>query len=538
MRFLKKFFRKNKTKSSSQEYKKAKKNISEEDTNGTNSEQNESDISTNIDDNIKKLEEIFKDCDDIVFKNFVIGPKLDTKLVMIYIDGLVDKTMITDNVTQALMQQARGRKPEDVKKNLYEVIEEGNISAPEMKDVYTVDDISNSILGGDTVLIIEGYQKAMVIGSKGWPTRGVSEPQSESLVRGPRDGFNETLKTNITLVRRRVRDTKLKVKSMQIGKRSQTDVALLYISDIADERIVNEARSRLKEIDIDAVLESSYIEEFIEDNNYTIFPQMENTERPDAVASALYEGRVAILVDNTPFALLIPVNINSFFQSSEDYYERWTTTFIVRPIRYLAATIAIFAPAFYVAVTSYHPGLLPTRLALHIAASRSTTPFPAFLETFMMILTVEFLRESGTRISGPIGTTIGVVGGLVIGQSAVEAGLVSPLMVIITALTTISIFMIPNYNFSATVRILCFTMMILASVLGFYGMMLGAISIGIHLSKLVTFGTPYLSPFGIMGKYLDDFQDTFIRLPINKMKKRARFGHLTDQTKLPNDKEN
>lgn len=488
-------------------------------------------ISPYIEVNIEKIKEAFTDCADIVYKDFLIGEKLDTKLTLVYIDGLIDKDLITENVTKTLMSGIREPNPKKIKENLYETLKKASISASEIKDVDFLEQAIDSMLEGDTALFIDDYEQGMIIGSRGWEMRGLQEPQSEALVRGPRDGFNETIKTNITLVRRRIRDTKLKVKMVKIGRRSKTDIAIMYIDDIVDKRIVKEIEERLAKIDTDLILESGNIEGFIEDDNYSIFPQIQNTERPDSVASSLYEGRVAILVDNTPFALMLPMDLNAMFISAEDYYERWVATFIIRPIRYLAVVTATLAPALYIAVTSFHPGILPTKLALHIAASRAVVPFPAFLEAFLMILTVEFLRESGTRISGPIGTTVGVVGGLVIGQSAVEAGLVAPLMVIITALTTVSIFMMPNYSFNVSLRIINFMMMGLASVLGLYGIILGVIALAIHLCTLTCYGVPYFAPFGILGKETRDLQDSIIRFPIGKMKLRPHYGYLKDQTR-------
>lgn len=486
-------------------------------------------ISPYLDLNIENLKEAFENCQDVVYKEFYIGENSATKVMLVYIDGLVDKDYITENVTKPLMLEIRQTNLEKMKEDIYNTIKKVSISATEMKDVKFLEQIIDSILEGDTVLLVDGFKEAMVIGSRGWEMRGLQEPQSEALVRGPRDGFTETLKTNITLVRRRIRDTKLKVKMIKIGRRSKTDIAILYVDDITDKRILKEVEQRLSRIDTDIILESGYIEGFIEDDSYSIFPQIQNTERPDIVASSLYEGRVALLVDNTPFSLILPMDLNAMFLSAEDYYERWVVTFITRPVRYLAAIIATLAPALYIAVTSFHPGILPTKLALHIASSRALVPFPAFLEAFLMILTVEFLRESGTRISGPIGTTIGVVGGLVIGQSAVEAGLVAPLMVIITALTTVAIFMIPNYSFNVPIRITNFMMMILASILGLYGIILGVIGLGIHLCTLTCYGVPYFAPFGVMGKESRDMQDSIIRIPIGKMKKRPHYGYLKDQ---------
>lgn len=486
-------------------------------------------ISPDLETNISKLEDAFENCMDVIFKDFLIGENLDIKLTLVYMDGLVNVDLVADNVTRPLMEDAKQARPKNVIENIYETIKKANISATDIQDLGYLEKAIDSILSGDTVLFVDGYEKAIVISSRGWEMRGLQEPQSEALVRGPRDGFNETLKTGITLVRRRVKDTKLKVEMIKIGRRSKTDIAILYIDDIVDKTILKEVKQRLARIDTDSIMESGDIEGFIEDDNYSIFPQIQSTERPDTVATSLYEGRISILVDNTPFALILPMTLNAMFLSAEDYYERWVATLIVRPIRYLAAATATLAPAFYIAVTSFHPGVLPTKLALHIAASRSMVPFPAFLEAFLMIMTVEFLRESGTRISGPIGTTIGVVGGLVIGQSAVEAGLVAPLMVIITALTTVSIFMIPNYSFNISLRIINFIMMILASVLGLYGIVLGLIAIGIHLCSITCCGLPYFSPFGILGKQTSDLKDSIIRVPIGKMKKRPHYGYLKDQ---------
>ncbi|KNF09782.1 spore germination protein KA [Gottschalkia purinilytica] len=510
--------------------RKGKKNNNDD---NNNYDDNRIPISKNIDKNLDILKEEFKDCDDIVYKEFLVGTDQSSRLAIAYVDGLIDKALITQNITKALMQEARGREPENIKKGLYKLIKEGNLSASEMEEVDFLTECIDAMLSGDTVLLIDGYKKAIIVGSRGWHMRGIDEPESEALVRGPRDGFNETLKISISSVRRRIKDTKLKVKYMKVGRRSKTDIALLYIEDIIDKEVLEEVRSRIEKIDIDAVLDSAYIEEFIEDSNYSLFPQLESTERPDAVAAAIYEGRVGILVDNTPFALIAPAVFTTFFESSEDYYERWPLAALMRIIRYAAAFISILTPALYIAITSFHPGILPSDLALYIAATRLNVPFPSFIEAFMMQFTIEFLRESGTRISGPIGTTIGVVGGLVIGQAAVEAGIVSPLMVIIVAITTIASFALPNYTFSIATRILTFAFMVLAASFGFYGIMIGLIVMGTHLCNLSSFGIPYTSPISVLGKFNDDLKDTFIRVPLPRMRYRPHYGKLKDEDLQP-----
>lgn len=488
--------------------------------------------STYLQENIKKLKEIFKDCDDVIFREFKVGEKQSEEFVAIQIDGLANKDLINDYVLNPLMIGVREVEPNNVEDRLFKITKEGAISAIEIKVVYDLQEAVVSILSGDTALLISGYDKIIVIGSKGPPTRGVGQAESETVVRGPRDGFVEVARFNSALIRRRVRDPKLKLKNMQAGERSKTDIAVLYIEDIANPHLVKDIMKRIEKIKIDAILESSYIEQLIEDSHFSPFPQMENSERPDVAASALYEGRVVIVVDNTPFCLIAPATIMTFLQTPEDYYQRWPIISLARMIRYLAVLISLLGPALYIALVSYHPGLLPTRLALFIGASRINVPFPAFIEAFIMEITIELLREAGSRMSGPIGTTISIVGGLVIGQAAVEAGIVSPLMVIVVAITAVASFMIPNFGFASAFRIWRFIMMIFASILGLYGIVLGLIIITTHLVRLTSFGVPYMTPFTTLGRTISDLKDTVVKMPLIKMRERQKLTHLKDEVRL------
>ncbi len=494
--------------------------------------------STYLAENIKKLKEIFKDCDDVIFRDFKVGVEQIEEFVAIQIDGLANKDYVNDYVLQPLMLEVREVEPEAVKDRLFKITKEGAISSIEIKVVHDLQEVVVSILSGDTALLISGYDKILIIGSKGPPVRGVGQAESETVVRGPRDGFVEVARFNSALIRRRIRDPKLKLKNMQAGERSKTDIAILYIEDIANPHLVKEIMKRIENIKIDAVLESSYVEQLIEDNHFSPFPQMENTERPDMVASALYQGRVAIVVDNTPFCLVAPATLMTFLQASEDYYQRWPIVSLARLVRYLAVLVSLLGPAMYIALVSYHPGLLPTRLVLYIGASRINVPFPAFIEAFMMEITIELLREAGSRMSGPIGTTISIVGGLVIGQAAVEAGVVSPLMVIVVAVTAIASFMIPNFGFASAFRILRFIMMVFASIFGLYGIMLGLIIIATHLVKLTSFGVPYMTPFTTLGKTISDLKDTVIKVPLVKLREREKMTKLKDEIRLAYDEQN
>lgn len=297
----------------------------------------------------------------------------------------------------------------------------------------------------------------------------------------------------------------------------------MYIKDIANDDLLQEVKKRLDDVDIDAILDSSILEHLIEDSYLSPFPQIENTERPDSVAASLYEGRVALIVDTSPFALLIPATIGTLLQSSEDHYTRWLEASGIRILRILAIFLALLSPALYVAITAYHPGILPTRLMYFLAASRVDVPFPAFVEAVMMELTMEVLRESGTRFAGPIGTTIGIVGGLIIGQAAVDAGIVSPLMIIIVAITTISSFVIPSYELSAAIRILKFGLILLAGIFGLYGVVIGVILLGIHLTSLNSFGIPFTSPYSGLGIEEGDLMDTLVKAPTRRLWLRPGF---------------
>ncbi|MFY9286202.1 MAG: spore germination protein, partial [Tissierellaceae bacterium] len=300
--------------------------------------------------------------------------------------------------------------------------------------------------------------------------------------------------------------------------------------------LLDEVNKRISAIDIDAVLDSSILENLIEDNYLSPFPQMENTERPDAVAAAIYEGRIAIVVDNSPFVLLAPATLGTLMQSSEDYYTRWVEASLVRFFRQLGLFLLFLPGPLYVALTAYHPGLLPSKLIYFVAASRINVPFPAIVEAVLMETTMELIREAGTRISGPIGTTIGIVGGLIIGQAAVEAGIVSPLMIIIVAVTTIATFVIPSYEYSAGFRIVRFGFFILAGFLGLYGITLGIIILLSHLAKLNSFGIPYTSPYSGLGIDEGDLKDTLVKGPIQSFRMRPGFTHPKNKRRMRRDK--
>ena len=482
-------------------------------------------LSRDLNKNIQTLKEIFKDCDDISFRFIDIGGTEKIAACFIFNDGLINTTLIAEYALQLLLTSSENEEFDlaNLKSNLLGTIVKEAIAIPEVKEEGNLDKLADAVLYGETVLLVDKADKGIILSSRGWATRGVEEPESETVVRGPRDGFGETLKTNITLVRRRIRDPRLKVKNMRIGRRSKTDIAIMYIDDIANETLLSEVKKRLNSVDIDAVGDSAILEFLIEDNYLSPFPQIQNTERPDTMAASIYEGRIGILVDNSPFALIVPATLGTIMQSAEDYYSRWSITSVIRLLRALAMFLATLSPALYIAITSFHPGLIPTKLTYHLAASRVNVPFPSVVEAFLMEITLEILRESGTRISGPIGTTIGIVGGLIIGQAAVDAGIVSPLMIIIVAITTIAAFTLPSYELAAGLRVWRFIFMILASIFGLYGIMLGIIILSTHLVRLNSFGIPFLSPYTGLGFEGGDLRDTLVKAPLRRLQLRPIF---------------
>lgn len=486
-------------------------------------------VSKNLQENIQIIKDTLRDCDDVVYRNIEIG-KDKTRASIIFIDGLVDKIVISEFAIESLLNT------EDLKSNLgnikANIAEKASLQHLAIHDVKEEEDLNkviDFILAGETILLIDGSNKALILSTRAWPARGVQEPQTETVVKGPRDGFTETIRFNTALVRRRIRDPKLKIKTLKVGRRSKTDVAILYIEDIVNEKLLKEVFKRIESIDIDAVGESTTLEFLIEGNYLSPFPQTESTERPDAVAASILEGRVAILVDNTPFAILVPTTIGTLFQSTEDYYTKWPMASITRGVRYVAAFLTVLSPALYIAVTSFHPGLIPSVLAFYVAASRVNVPFPAVVESFLMELTIELLRESGTRMAGPIGTTIGIVGGIIIGQAAVEAGIVSPLKIIIVAVTTISFFAISNYEWALSLRVIRFIFMILAAIFGLYGVMLGIVILMTHFAKLESFGIPFTSPYSGIGLKDGDLKDTLVKAPPQKLQYRPKFTFPKDK---------
>lgn len=501
------------------------------------------DLSTNLISNLNDIKEQLGNSSDIVVREFLVGLNDSLQMAVIYTDGLADKNFVQNYILETLMVDIRNK---DLHSNTiagfntFEIIKKNALTCAEVKEIGSFKQLFHHVLSGDTVLLLDQFNTAMAIGSRGWADRGVQEPSSQSVVRGPKDGFSETLRMNTALIRRRIKDPSLRIETKQIGQKTNTDVSIIYMEGLANSKIVEEVRNRINKINIDAILESGYIEELIQDETYTPFPTIFNTERPDAAASAILEGRVVIMVDGTPFVLIVPALMVHFFQSSEDYYQRADVSTLIRILRYFAFFLALITPSAYIAVTTYHQEMIPTPLLLSLAAQREGVPFPAFIEALMMEVTFEILREAGIRMPRAVGSAISIVGALVIGQAAVEAGIVSSAMVIVVSLTAISSFVSPTFNMSIAVRMLRFPLMILAATFGLFGMIMGLIMMVLHLTSLRSFGIPYMAPNGPF--ILQDQKDAMIRLPHWAMDSRNRLVNqqniIRNQTPAPKPGEN
>ena len=484
-------------------------------------------FSSSLDKNIHQIEQLFKECDDLIKRKFPIGENKSVWAYIAYIDSMVDRQVIEQSILEPLIIGVRQVLPklEEVQKSLMDFIKDGGMATAEISTVQTLEDVCTAILSGDTAILLEDNAEALIISTRGWPNRGVQEPDAEGVVRGSKEGFSESLRVNTVLIRRRIRDTKLKVKQMRVGTRSKTDIAVLYLDDVVRPDILQELMQRMQDFRVDGILDSGQLEQWIEDDWKSPFPQMQVTQRPDKTASAILEGRIAIIVDNSPFVLLVPTTLNCFFQSSEDFYERWQIMSFVRIIRYGAAFLATVLPGLYIALTLYHPAMIPTNLMLSIAISRKGVPFPVIVEILIMEIAFELLREAGIRLPEPIGSTIGIVGGIIIGQAAVEANIVSPIIVIIVSLTAISSFAIPSNSLAVAFRLTKYLVILLSSIFGLYGFLLGILILLTHLSTLKSFNIPYLAPYAALPPlYQDDIKDSLLRLPSFLLTKRPIFA--------------
>ncbi len=486
----------------------------EEDT--ASSESSSINITRSLDKNLVIFKNIFAGSTDIITREFTFGQEPAQRAVLYFVDGLTDKASINAHIIKPLMYDNRFICESEVGKPSLDSFENSLLAVADVKKAGEINAIVDGCMSGDSILIIDGFDKALVISTRKWESRGIQEPQTEVVVRGPREGFCETLRINTSLLRRKIKTPDLILESMKIGRRTKTDICIAYIKGIANPSLIEEVKKRLNKIDTDSILESGYIEQYIEDSPFSLFPTVGYSEKPDVVAGKLLEGRAAIIVDGTPFVLTVPMLFVESFQTSEDYSLRYMFASTLRVFRYIAYFITLFAPAFYLVVLTFHPELIPTPLLFTLAASEEGLPFPMFLELFMMLIVFEILREAGVRLPRPVGQAISIVGALVIGQAAVAAGIVSDFTVIVIAITAVSSFVVPSQMESSI--ILRFVIFFLSALVGGFGIIVSLLGIIIYLCSLSSFNVPYLSPMAPLNR--SGLKDFLFRLPLWKMTDR------------------
>ena len=478
---------------------------------------------------MKAYRQIYKDCSDIKMREMMLGRKKNIRCFLAYIEVAVSNILMETTALGRLLSYLEQAPGEEI----VEILDKNALGIADVTPFETMEEAAQGMLTGDAILFVDGYPKALKISDKGYPNMGVTEADSEKVIRGSNEGFADSIKVNTALIRKRVRSTKVKVKEMRPGVRSHTNVNLVYMEDLAYPEIIAEVEKRLNRYEIDGVLDSGVIEQLAEEKWYSPFPQFQTTQRPDRAAMAILEGRVVVLSDNSPVALILPTDYNSFIKTSDDYYNRWEVATFGRLLRYIASFFAMTFPGLYLAVTNFHTQVLPTTLLLSFQAARQGVPFPAVFEVLLMEISFELLREAGVRLPGAMGNTIGIVGGLIIGQAAVEANLVSPIVVIIVAFTALCSFAIPNEEFAFSFRILKFVFIAVCAWLGYFGFLISLLMVLIHLSHLTSFGIPYLMPF--VGPELtgnEDQRDFLWRFPLRRITKRPIYAKRDKRTKL------
>ena len=486
-------------------------------------------ISAQLQKNEKEIARLCADCADIIQKKMKIGRRKQVSCLLVYVEMAISNLIMEDSALGKLLTQLEELEDETI----IQTIKENQIGIADTAEFSDLEAGMSAMLAGNALLLIDGYDKAIKIGTKGYPGLGVSKSESEKVLRGSNEAFTESEKVNSALIRKRIRDTRLKVKEKPIGAHSHTMTALVYLEDLAYPGLVRKMEEELASFEIDGVMDSGVIEQVTKQTWYSPFPQYQTTERPDRAAMAILEGRIVLLSDNSPQALIMPTTYHSFFQTPDDYFSHFLMATFLRLLRYTAAFLAISLPGLYLAATNFHTQILPTNLILSLSMAREGVPFPGVVEVILLELSFELLREAGVRMPGQIGNTIGIVGGLIIGQAAVTANLVSPMVVIVVAMTALCSFSIPNEELAEACRLVKYGVILSSSFWGIAGFVLAWFLLLCHLSRLKSFGIPYLMPF--VSDEINDrtgWKDSVVKMPPWMMRRRPVFAKRTERIRF------
>ena len=486
-------------------------------------------VSKQLDENIAWWKQQFSDCADIKMRPMCLGRDMSIRAFLSYIEVTGGKNMMEDSVLGKMLNRLNVMEPQQV----YAVLQENGLGVSDVTPFAQMSEAAGGMLTGDSILFVDGFDRALKIPDKGYPGMSLQKTESEKAIRGSNEGFGDSIKQNTALIRKRLRSVDLKVAECKCGRRTGTNVDIMYLDGIVRPEIVTQMQQRLAAFEIDGIGDSGVIEQLTETQWFSPFPQYQTTRRPDRAVMALLEGRAVLLADNSSEVLIFPTDYNSFIKTTDDYYTRWEIATFTRTLRYVAAFLSMILPGLYLAMTNFHTQLLPTKLLLSFAAARQGVPFPGVVEVLLMELSFELLREAGVRLPGAMGNTIGIVGGLIIGQAAVDANIVSPMVVIVVAFTALCSFAIPNEDFATAFRLLKFVFIGLSAALGFYGFLLGLLILLIHLAQLESFGMPYLMPF--VGADLNDYRDerdSLVRPPLQALTHRPFYANPKNRVRL------
>ncbi|OPJ59658.1 spore germination protein [Clostridium oryzae] len=467
-------------------------------------------VNTSIENNLLQMKELIGKSSDVIFKEFKVGINYNIKAFVCMISGLTDKNRVEEFISKVAAFDGYMSEGGMEQRDVIKIIKENLLFPVETKEVESINDIVGYVLSGNSALFIDGYTSAFVMGTHSFNQRNVQEPLTETTIRGSREGFVENIVVNMSLIRKIIKNSKLMFELNSVGQKTHTKICLVYIDDIVNKDVLSEVKKRLNNIDIDYILESGYIEQYLDDNPSSIFTTIGNSEKPDKVAAKILEGRVAIICDGSPFVLTIPYVFAEAFQVTEDYYSRPYIASVTRMLRILAFMVTTVTPALYVALTTFHHEMIPSMLLISFAAAREGVPFPAAIECAGMLIVFELMKESGVRMPRPIGQTVTIVGTLVLGEAAVDAGIIGPPMIIIISLTGISGFIVnPLLD---VVLLLRFFFLIWSGMFGMFGLIIAIFIIAAHLCSLDVYGTPYLIP--LVPINLSEMKDSFIRMPL------------------------
>ena len=484
-------------------------------------------ISNDIRVNEKHVRDRLQDCGDIQIRRMRLGEEQKVDCLMVYIEVATSNMMLEDSALGRMICHFWEISPDQIQ----EFAEYNSLGIADVKKLMDMDEVFAGVLSGDAVFFMDGYDQAMKISSAGYPSMGVTEVETEKVLRGSKEGFSDSVKTNSALIRKRLRDIRLKVVEFYIGKRSHTLVQMVYMEDLVREEFLEQVKERLDAFQVDGILDSGMLEQLTEDSWISPFPQYQSTERPDRAAQEILNGKVVLLCDNSPSALVLPGTVNSFMESSEDWYNRFEMASFLRMLRYVALAAATLLPGLYLAVIRFHTQILPTNMILSFAQAREGVPFSSIAELVLLELSFELIREAGVRIPGALGNAMGIVGGLIVGSAAVEANLVSPIVVMVVAVTALGSLTIPNEQFASAFRLLKYFFLFLGGYLGIFGIVAGLYLTVSHLAGLLSFGVPYLIPF-VKKNSGNGTGMGILRVPFRKRRRRPFFAREEESVRL------